>query len=1214
LTYTPQGIELDTTGDGIADDTISGCDDPFVAQCGTQESPPAACVDSQVCTLCSSDADCDTELQHCVPCSTGCETDVQRCAPTFFPAECEDGIFGPLTTIAVCEPCVTDEDCFPPETLCQPCVENCVDPQARRCAFAGYHADCEDGGRYDAPNLTPTVPPTPTPTAPAFVPTYETSFGEDLRLEDDNTARIALGFAFPFFGASYTSAFVSSNGFLTFGSIPSSQCCDGSVPLFLGGPPRIAPAWFDLVPTTFAPVRYAMHPDRAVITWNGTSEFGAGCNHTFQVQLFADGRIVFAYRILQTQTCPGLLHDGLIGITSGGGVGDPGEIDLSVAPPLLTGDAAVYEFFDRHPDRLEPFDVAPGFLVFSPQIGGGFLVSSARCGNGEIEAPEQCDDLNVTSGDGCSASCEIEKCRTCSGEPSVCVPLPDGTSCDSGAFCFVGTQCGAGVCQGGSSRQCASGEICSESNDECTLCGNGVIDAGEECEDGNTSNADCCSSTCRFEQECSVCDAAQSGSSILTGENRLLGSCGGQGTAERIVRFRPPASGTWTLEIEAASGSFYVLEQECEIDAEIACTTTNRLDLDLLRDRDYFVVIDGLDASQALQLRLEQCGDGDASDFGEQCDDGNVVSSDCCDSLCQLLPDGGPCSDVISCNGADRCLQGECVVHALSCLYVSDPGGQAIIGVDRMSGVRTNRMLTGPIAGQRAIAAEADGRLLVAADDGIVRVDPGSGTQSLLSAGLVLDLSIGRDGRIFALNADESIVEVDPIAGARTVICGADKFFSPVSVVPAGDGSLLVADVGVRSVLRVEPGANCTVTILSGGNNFVSPVSVQVEPSGTLLVLDQDKNTTGELLRVDPINGAASVLSSNQFFDRPEHMVVAGDGTIYVADDTASGGMLIRIDPASGQQVVLGSPAGFIDPSHLALSAACGNGWVDFDEECDDGDQNPDVVVSGRSGDCCSGVCRFAPQSEFCLGAATIEDPQGANGGMVEGWELRPTARLEISALGIYDHANGAGGSVGDGLIEAHDVAVWDPQQSTSVPIASVTVPAGSEAELADQFRYAAIPPLFLEAGRNYVLAAHYATTADAVIDDPGITGICLHDESIECRKKFDCGGKVCLGRCAGDAMRSCRDDEGCGSGDTCIVPRDPLPENIIYVQSRRAGSAVELIYPAADASVNRRFGPGFAIDGCDLRPPGGSSEGSLLLLAVVFGFIAIRRVRFRLR
>src|SRR5205085_6379394 len=41
--------------------------------------------------------------------------------------------------------------------------------------------------------------------------------------------------------------------------------------------------------------------------------------------------------------------------------------------------------------------------------------------------------------------------------------------------------------------------------DIALLCGNGVINAGEQCDDSNHANGDCCSSTCQFETAGSPC-------------------------------------------------------------------------------------------------------------------------------------------------------------------------------------------------------------------------------------------------------------------------------------------------------------------------------------------------------------------------------------------------------------------------------------------------------------------------------------------------------------------------------------------------------------------------------------------------------------------------------------------------------------------------------------------------------------------------------------
>ncbi len=124
--------------------------------------------------------------------------------------------------------------------------------------------------------------------------------GGQLRLRaDDGAVRLALGFEFPFYGAVYRSALVSSNGYLTFGKsgseyinrpIPSKQAPDG----------LIAPYWDDLLPGETGHVywrRNGTRPDRTItIEWRDFGYYRAQGRVTFQVTLHErDGRIVFRY-------------------------------------------------------------------------------------------------------------------------------------------------------------------------------------------------------------------------------------------------------------------------------------------------------------------------------------------------------------------------------------------------------------------------------------------------------------------------------------------------------------------------------------------------------------------------------------------------------------------------------------------------------------------------------------------------------------------------------------------------------------------------------------------------------------------------------------------------------------------------------------------------------------------------------------------------------
>lgn len=77
-------------------------------------------------------------------------------------------------------------------------------------------------------------------------------------------------------------------------------------------------------------------------------------------------------------------------------------------------------------------------------------------------------------------------------------PPPDGGSCDHS--CPTAPVCGNGVIEDG--EACDDGNVvaldgCSPTcTIEVSICGNGVIEPGEECDDGNLVNGDSCSTAC----------------------------------------------------------------------------------------------------------------------------------------------------------------------------------------------------------------------------------------------------------------------------------------------------------------------------------------------------------------------------------------------------------------------------------------------------------------------------------------------------------------------------------------------------------------------------------------------------------------------------------------------------------------------------------------------------------------------------------------------
>jgi cysteine-rich repeat protein len=164
--------------------------------------------------------------------------------------------------------------------------------------------------------------------------------------------------------------------------------------------------------------------------------------------------------------------------------------------------------------------------------------TAATCGDGTLNAAagEECDDGNNTDGDGCSANCTVEAAEFCgdgivngdeecddAGESATCdadctfaacgdntTNPTAGEACDDGntdsgdgcsGDCSKVEVCGDGVVDSGEECDDAGESATCDSDCTAVVCGDSVtnVSAGEECDDGNTTNGDGCSDACTIE-------------------------------------------------------------------------------------------------------------------------------------------------------------------------------------------------------------------------------------------------------------------------------------------------------------------------------------------------------------------------------------------------------------------------------------------------------------------------------------------------------------------------------------------------------------------------------------------------------------------------------------------------------------------------------------------------------------------------------------------
>ena len=185
---------------------------------------------------------------------------------------------------------------------------------------------------------------------------FRAALGTRLTLTDDDSVGGALPFAFPFYGTNQTVAFVNSDGNITFGEEDKSST-ERNVARVLTGPPRVAPFFTDLDPTTgTGRIFLNTAPDAYTVTWCGVREFDNVRVVTAQATLFPDGSIEFKYG----ETIN--IFDSVVAI-SPGHTGDVALIDLSTGTG--SGSGAIAERFAQQ-SSIDTFAVAQKFYQTHP--------------------------------------------------------------------------------------------------------------------------------------------------------------------------------------------------------------------------------------------------------------------------------------------------------------------------------------------------------------------------------------------------------------------------------------------------------------------------------------------------------------------------------------------------------------------------------------------------------------------------------------------------------------------------------------------------------------------------------------------------------------------------------------------------------------------------------------------------------------------------------
>lgn len=158
------------------------------------------------------------------------------------------------------------------------------------------------------------------PGGPSFGWVDLTGVGTPLALTGDDalSAPVAMGISFPFYGTSYSSVRVSTNGYLTFTETGTTSLYENQpLPSSAGAPNMVAPLWDDL--DFGASPRVTTHFDgsRFIVSWIAVPHYvgtggGPAGPYTFQAILHPNGEIVYQYLSVAAP-----LNSATIGIQNG---------------------------------------------------------------------------------------------------------------------------------------------------------------------------------------------------------------------------------------------------------------------------------------------------------------------------------------------------------------------------------------------------------------------------------------------------------------------------------------------------------------------------------------------------------------------------------------------------------------------------------------------------------------------------------------------------------------------------------------------------------------------------------------------------------------------------------------------------------------------------------------------------------------------------------
>jgi len=223
------------------------------------------------------------------------------------------------------------------------------------------------------------------------------------------------------------------------------------------------------------------------------------------------------------------------------------------------------------------------------------------------------------------------------------------------------------------------------------------------------------------------------------------------------------------------------------------------------------------------------------------------------------------------------------------------------------------------VSGDMVVASQTGGKVYV--------VKPSGGVSLVSSGGLLNNPShviIDNQGIIFTAErtggTSPAIVRIDPATGGQTLVTSGQSLDVPVALAFDQSNNLVVGNRN-EQLFRVNPqtGAQTAITVLGGVRSIQD---VEVDPQGRMVVVDAGifNGGLGKIVRFDPATGLQTTISQGDQLFNPSDLLIRPSGDYVVTNRLANGtSQILQIDPVSGAQ-------------HLALTVPS-EGWITLQDQ-----------------------------------------------------------------------------------------------------------------------------------------------------------------------------------------------------------------------------------------------------------------------------------------